>query len=156
MHMENQQQLPTILSKAINLKRQRNLNTTKTNLPTTRRIWMPRDEFEYHEPDLNTTLRVGITRDGFKYHETDLNTTKLISIPRDGLNTTRRIWIVTIGLKTVKIQSNVLLQPSLYKHLFNLFPFRSIQTREGTIIFHTSQTFPKLFYSHPPSPHIVL
>ena len=40
MHMENQQQLPTILSKAINLKRQRNLNTTKTNFPTTRRIWM--------------------------------------------------------------------------------------------------------------------
>ena len=34
MHMENQQQLPTILSKAINLKRQTNLNTTKTNLPT--------------------------------------------------------------------------------------------------------------------------
>ena len=38
IRMENQQQLPTILSKAINLKRQRNLNTTKTNLPTTRRI----------------------------------------------------------------------------------------------------------------------
>ena len=37
---------------------------------------MPRDEFEYHEPDLNTTLGVGIPRDGFKYHETDLNTTK--------------------------------------------------------------------------------
>ena len=33
--MENQQKLPTILSKAINLKRQTNLNTTKTNLPTT-------------------------------------------------------------------------------------------------------------------------
>ena len=92
MHMENQQQLPTILSKAINLKQQTNLNTTKTNLPTTRRIWIPRDEFEY-EPDLNTTLWVWIPRDGFKYHETDLNTTKLISIPRDGLNTTRRIWI---------------------------------------------------------------
>ena len=28
MHMENQQQLPTVLSKAINLKRQTNLNTT--------------------------------------------------------------------------------------------------------------------------------
>ena len=40
MHMENQQQLPKTLSKAINLKRQRNLNTTKTNLPTTRRIWI--------------------------------------------------------------------------------------------------------------------
>ena len=78
MHMENQQQLPTILSKAINFKRQTNLNTTKTNLPTTRRIWMPRDEFEYHEPDLNTTLRVWIPRDGLKYHETDLNTTRRI------------------------------------------------------------------------------
>jgi len=27
------------------------------------------------------------------------------------------VHIVTIGLKTVKIQCNVLLQPSLYKHL---------------------------------------
>jgi len=40
MHMEYQQQLPTILSKAINLKRQTNLDTTKTNLPTTRRIYL--------------------------------------------------------------------------------------------------------------------
>ena len=87
MHMENQQQLHTILSKAINLKRQKNLNTTKTNLPTTRLIWMPRDEFEYHETNLNTTSRIWIPRYGFEYHETDLNITKLISIPRDGLNT---------------------------------------------------------------------
>ena len=78
MHMENQQQLPTILSKAINLKRQTNLNTTKTNLPTTRRIWMLRDEFEYHETNLNTTSRIWIPRYGFEYHEADLNTTRRI------------------------------------------------------------------------------
>ena len=34
--MENQQQLPTRQSKAVNLTRQTNLNTTKTNLSTTR------------------------------------------------------------------------------------------------------------------------
>ena len=76
--MENQQQLPTILSKAINLKRQTNLNTTKTNLPNTRRIWMPRDEFEYHETNFNTTRRIWIPRNGLEYHETDLNTTRWI------------------------------------------------------------------------------
>ena len=75
MHMENQQQLPTILSKEIGLKRQTNLNTIKTNLHTTRRIWMPRDEFEYHETNLNTTSRIWIPRYGFEYHGTDLNTT---------------------------------------------------------------------------------
>ena len=78
MHMENQQQLPTILSKTINLKRQRNLNATKTNLPTTRRIWMPRYEFEYHETNLNTTSRIWIPRYGLEYHETDLNNTRRI------------------------------------------------------------------------------
>ena len=78
MHMENQQQLPTILSNAINLKRQRNLSTTKTNLPNTRRIWMPRDEFEYHETNLNTTSWIWIPRYGLEYHETDLNTTRRI------------------------------------------------------------------------------
>ena len=53
--MENQPQLPTRQSKAVNLARQTNLNTTKTNLNTTRRIWIPRDGFEYHETDSNTT-----------------------------------------------------------------------------------------------------
>ena len=72
--MENQQQLPTILSKAINLKRQTNLNTIKMNLPTMRRIWMPRDELEYHETNLSTTSQIWIPRYGFEYHETDLNT----------------------------------------------------------------------------------
>ena len=76
--MENQQPLPTIMSKANNLKRQRNLNTTKTNLPTTRRIWMPRDEFEYHETNLNIMSRIWIPRYGLEYHETDLNTTRRI------------------------------------------------------------------------------
>jgi len=99
MHMENQQHLPTILSKAINFKRQKNFNTTKTNLPTTRRIWMPRDEFDYHETNLNITSRIWIPRYGFEYHEMDLNTTKLIWIPRDGLNTTRRVWIPRDGFK---------------------------------------------------------
>ena len=78
MHMENQQQLPTILSKAINLKRQINMNTTKTNLLTTRRICSPRDEFEYHDTNLNTTSRIWIPRFGFEYYETDLNTTRRI------------------------------------------------------------------------------
>ena len=73
MHMENQQQLPTI-----NLKRQKNLITTNTNLPTTRRIWMPRDEFDYHETNLNTTRRIWIPRYGFEYHEADLNNTRQI------------------------------------------------------------------------------
>ena len=84
MHMENQQQLPTILSKAINIKRQTNLSTTKTNLPISRRIWMPRDECEYHETNLNTTSRIWIPRYVFDYHETDLNTTRRIKKSREG------------------------------------------------------------------------
>ena len=99
MHRENQQQLPTIFSKAINLIRQINLNTTKTNLLTTRRIWMPRDEFEYHELDLNTTLRVWIPQDGFKYHETDLDTTRRIEYHETDLNTTKWICIPRGGFK---------------------------------------------------------
>jgi hypothetical protein len=47
MHMENKQQLPTILSKAINLKRQ------EIWIPL-RRICPPRDEFECQETNLNT------------------------------------------------------------------------------------------------------
>ena len=38
--------------------------------------------------------------------------------------------IVTIGLKTVEIQSNVLLQPSIYKHLLNFF-FRFDPIKQG-------------------------
>ena len=34
---------------------------------------MPRDEFEYHETNLNTTSRICIPRYGLEYHETDLN-----------------------------------------------------------------------------------
>jgi len=106
MHMENQQQLHTRQSMAVNLTRQKNLNTTKTSLNTTRRIWIPRDGFEYHEKDLNTTRRIWIPRDGFEYHETGLNTTRRIWIPRDGfeyhetdLNTTRRVWITRDGFE---------------------------------------------------------
>ena len=84
----------------------------ETNLNITRRIWIPRDEFEYHETNLNTTRRIWIPRDEFEYHETNLNTARRIWIPRDefeyhetNLNSTRRIWIPRDGFECDQITS---------------------------------------------------
>ena len=92
----------------------------------------------------------------FEIHTKHINTSTLYGQIVELLTLNLVVRIVTIGLKTVKIRSNLLLQPSIYKQLLNFF-FISIQlNKEGNIILYTPYTFPNLFYSHPPSPHIML
>ena len=60
MLMENQQQLSTRQSMAVNLTRPSNMNNE--------------DEFEHHETNLNTTSTNLNTTDKLEHHETNLNT----------------------------------------------------------------------------------
>ena len=57
----------------------------------------------------------------FEIHTKHINTSTLYGQIVELLTLNLVVRIVTIGLKTVKIRSNLLLQPSLYKQLLKFF-----------------------------------